>query len=492
MKENIVPGQKRDVPEKSVLSNRSTVVRDNRNDGSIELIFSPDDLEVRGNLFPPIGDGEPITGDYVRSLLEKCNIVHGIDWEALEKAVMECNLERKRLRDVVVARGDAPVNEIAEYFEINPHLHEGSGAPAGKGFKPEEKGGRIDYRAYSPFSIVKQGQVLARFRPRKAGRKGKNVHGVEIPYQLIKPEGVTGGENTRFDGQFIISEINGQLLEAGGVLSVGSSLVIKGPVGYGTGNIVFPGDVVIDGPVSDGFKIYSGGSVIIKQTLDVTDLNTRGDLLVAGGIIGRGRALVKVGGTLKTKFIENCQAACRKSVMVDSEIINSGVFTMENLEMGDKGIILGGDIYAIRGVRAGGIGKKGSKASRIHCGVDFTLQQEKEKNNNLLRILTAKIARLRELLAVKGPADQNTPEKQARMEELLRRLEGEREKTALRISELMGAINVCQDAVVEISGDILPGTLIEICQVALFVTEPLRKVRIRLDRAGGKLVRDNL
>jgi hypothetical protein len=78
------------------------------------------------------------------------------------------------------------------------------------------------------------------------------------------------------------------------------------------------------------------------------------------------------------------------------------------------------------------------------------------------------------------------------MEELLHRLEEERKKTAARISELMGAINVYEDAMLEISGEIMPGTLIEICQVALFVTEPLRKVRIRLDRSTGKLVNENL
>ncbi|MDR2403828.1 MAG: FapA family protein [Spirochaetaceae bacterium] len=484
--------KKTDVPENSILPTRSTIVRSNKNDGSIELVFSPDDLEVRADLFPPIGSGEPITNDYVRSLLEKCNIVYGIDWDTLGRVMMECNLNRKCIRDVIIARGDAPADEITEYFEINPHLREGMGASSRGAVNPAGQGGRIDYRAYSPFFIVKQGQVLARIRPRKTGREGKNVHGAAIPYQVIEPEGVTGGENTRFDGKFILSGINGQLLENDGVLSVNNSLVIKGPVGYGTGNIIFPGDVIIDGPVSDGFKIYSGGSVTIKQTFDVTDANIRGDLCVAGGIIGRGRGLVKVGGILRTKFIENCRVACRKSVIVDSEIINSRVFTMENLEMGDKGMILGGDIYAIQGVRTGSVGKKRSKASRIHCGIDFTLQQEKEKNNNLLRILTAKITRLRELLANEDPPEQNPPEKRARIEELLHRIEKEREKTAARISELMGAINVCYDAVVEISGEVLPGTLIEICQIALFVTETLRRVRIRLDRANGKLVRENL
>jgi hypothetical protein len=46
--------------------------------------------------------------------------------------------------------------------------------------------------------------------------------------------------------------------------------------------------------------------------------------------------------------------------------------------------------------------------------------------------------------------------------------------------------------VVEVTGEIAPGTLIEICQIALFVDEPLRKVRIKLDKMGGKLVPEPL
>jgi uncharacterized protein (DUF342 family) len=305
---------------------------------------------------------------------------------------------------------------------------------------------------------------------------------------VIRPEGVSGGANTRNDGKLITAEINGQLIESGRQLNVQDSLVVKGAVGYGTGNIVFPGDVVIEGPVSDGFKIYSGGSVTIKQTFDVTDVITRGDLTVAGGIIGRGAALVKSGGAVRTKFIENCRIAARKTITVESDIINSSVFTLEMVDLGEKGVIMGGDIYAVHGIKAGGIGRKTGKAPRIHCGIDFTAQQEKEKNNNQLRILAAKLAKLREMMA--GP--ETNPDKQAKLEEILRRLEEEQVKAADAVSGLLGKINTDENAAVEVQGEIIPGTLIEICQVALFVTEALRKVRVRLDKATGKVISEPL
>jgi uncharacterized protein (DUF342 family) len=467
----------------------STVMPENKNDGRVIITFTDNDIEARADFFPPVGGGEPVTGDYITMVLSKLNIVYGIDRDAIGKATLACNLNRRIIKNVLIARGDAPENEIGEYLERNPHL-QASNLPAG-GQAPPQGNARIDYRSYSPFIIVKQNQVLAKLRPAKVGRNGKNVHGLVVPYKAIRKEGVEAGENTLFDGQFLTAKINGQLVENNRTMNVRNSLVIKGPVGYSTGNITFPGDVVIDGPVSDGFKIYSGGSVTIKQTFDVTDVITKTDLNVAGGIIGRGRALVKVGGNLKTRFIENCRVACRNSITVDKEIINSSVFTMASLEMGDKGIILGSDIYAIHGIRAGGIGRKSGKSTHIHCGIDFTLQQEKEKANNQLRMLSAKLAKVRESLAAPLAEGEN-PERRARMEELLHRLEDEQKNAGQQITGILQKNVSDESAMVEISGDIIPGTLIEICQIALFITEPIRKVRIRLDKIQGKLVCENL
>jgi uncharacterized protein (DUF342 family) len=451
-----------------------------KNDGSITISFAEKDLEAYADLLPPNVKSAPISPDKINVILQKLNIVYGVQWESIQDAVLECNLNHKQVRGILLAKGDRPVNEVSEYFEMNPHLKE---KPA-----PVKGNANVDLRSFTPFIIVKKDQALARLRPRKQGKEGKDIHGLTIPYSVIRPDGVSGGEHTRNDGKLILSEINGQLVVSGKILSVQDSLVIAGPVGYGTGNIIFPGDVVIDGPVSDGFKIYSGGSITIKQTFDVTDAIAKGDLLVAGGIIGRGQAIVKTGGFLKTKFIENCRVAARKTITVEKEIINSSVFTLERVELGEKGLILGGDIYTVGGIRAGGIGRKAGKATRIHCGIDFTAQQEKEKYNYQLRILAAKLAKLRELIAKEGEGS----EKRAKLDELIHRLEAEQKEASAKVGDLLGRIVTNDSACVEVSGEIVPGTLIEICQVALFVSEPLRRVRIKLDKTSGRVISEEL
>jgi uncharacterized protein (DUF342 family) len=416
-------------------------------DGHIEIRFSEDDFEARGDFYPPLDGGAPIASAYVDGILDKFNIIFGIRWEAIDETVRECTKEFRVVKNILIASGDPPVNGTSEIFQLNPNLKQKR--------IPDVKE-RVDHRERSPFIIVKKNESLAKYYPQEAGRAGTDVHGGAVPFELIKPEGVMGGENTRVERGFLLSNIEGQMLIRDGVVSVSETLTIDGPVDYETGHINFPGDVNIEGPVSDGFRIYSGGSLAIKQTFDVTDSLTKGDLSVAGGIIGRGRAVVTVGGDLKTKFIEHCKVACRKTVMVDSEIINSTIFTLERLEMSRKGTILGGEIYAVKGVRVYTIGKESGKAACIHCGVDVAAQWGDK------------------------------------VEDLMHRLEGKHKKAQTATAEIMKRIIVDRNATVDVLGEIAAGTLITIYQAVFEVSQSLKGVRFRLDVKNNKIVKEPL
>jgi uncharacterized protein (DUF342 family) len=459
-------------------SNRQMVTYGSLNDGNISFLFSDNDLEVRADFLPPLMNGTPLNIKIVTEILESINLVYGVNWYAIEQALDECNASRRQIRDVLIASGEAAEVEIAEYYELNHIFHK-------KKERRTDHKDKIDYKEISPFTIVKKDQVLATLKPMRLGKEGMTVRGTTIPFGVINPEGVTAGTNTRIEGNAIVAAIHGQLIiENKAILNVHDTLVIKGAVDYSTGNIVFPGDVFINGTVSDGFKIFAGGSLTIKQTLDLTRVVTKGDIIVSGGIIGHNNtALIKSSGSIRTKFIENCRVAARNSVLVDLEIIHSDVFALNTVEMGEKGKIVGGNIYAAHSLRTGAVGRKGSVQTHIHCGVDFAAQQEKENCNNQLHVIAAKLKRLREMLDESVP-DQGTL---AKIKALLQKLEEERKTTTDRVTKVMGNINIDEKAFIEVSGEITPGTLIEICQVALFVEEPLRRVRIRLDKEKNKL-----
>ena len=465
-------------------SSRSSLKKEtvfgNPYDGKLSVWLSKTALEAFADFIPPEAGGHPLLIEDIEPILEKVNVKYGIKWENIKAALRKCNIERETVSEVLVAMGDLPENEITEYYKKSPELD-------GEKWQDDGKS-RIDHRERSPFTIVKKNQVLANLIPKKPGKEGKNVHGEALPYGLTRPESVEGGVNTRTENETILSNIDGQFVQVKKILSVQDTLIIKGSVGYATGNIAFPGDIRIDGLVADGFKIYSGGSITIKQTFDVTEAVTKKDLLVSGGIIGKGTAVLKVGGSIRTKFIANCRAAARDSIYVEKEINNSSVYTLKTIEMADKGVILGSRIYSVHGIKAGEIGKKANKATHIHCGVDFIVQQEKEKCTNELRTLAGKIAKLKGVL--NSPTIK--PNEKASATDFLQRLEEEQAKTSKHMAALTSKVNVNENAAVEVTGGISKGTIIEICQVALFIDSPMRKVRIRLDKIAGRLVAEPL
>jgi uncharacterized protein (DUF342 family) len=461
-------------------SKRTTIVGARKNDGTLEVFFSENDLEARADLYPPIGDGQALTPDYIVSILERLGIVHGVNWETVQEAALECNLNRKLIRGVLVARGEEPEEEVHEYFETEIGFREWPPAT-------EDELPRIDFREISPFIIVKKDQVLARLMARRKGREGVDVHGNPIPMPIRRPESATSGPNTRQTADAIVAACDGRLIEKGHELSVEETLAIQGSVGYKTGHIVFPGDVVIEGTVADGFKVYAGGSIVSKQTVDATDMIAKKDLIVAGGIIGRGRASIRVGGTIRAKFAQNCRIACRGSVFISSAVINSQVYTMQRLDLGDKGKLIGGEVFAVHGLHSAGIGSGGGISTKIHCGIDFTAQQELDRANERMRVLVLKLGKLRDIRNAVSGGDQ-----ELRLAELIAKMEEEIMKLSTLSGELLGKLDADEDATVEVTGDIASGTLIEICHVALFVDESLRKQRFRLDKTQGRLIHEPL
>jgi uncharacterized protein (DUF342 family) len=459
------------------MNDRVTVPVAAKNDGHIIVTFSNNDMEAHADFIPPYGEGVPITGDYIKMLLSRLNIIYGVKHEEIEKTALAVNLSKSPRTGVLIAQGIPPAPACPAYFFKNKHL--GNVRPTVK------EGEQTDYRKFSPFVIVKKGQMLAALIPEVAGQTGKNVHGEEIPFELLTPPSLEVGENTFADDKYLYASIDGQMLDKNGVISVTDKLVIREGVNYNTGDIFFPGDIEISGSVADGFKIHAGGNILVTQTFSASDVVARGNIDVVGGIIGRGQATVKAGGEIKARFVENCKIAARGNITINAEILNASVYTMGTLNVGDRGFIIGVEVYAVHGMRCAKIGKTAGRACKIHVGVDFTVQREIDKKINQLRLYNVKFENLKMLIS---SADEITNDRYKNMIELRNKLDIEIKRLSAIIDDLQIRVVVDEKAAVTVTGEISQGTLIEICQVALFVDAPLRRAALKLDKTQGKIV----
>ncbi|MDR2480934.1 MAG: FapA family protein [Spirochaetaceae bacterium] len=446
-------------------------------DARIVLNFSDDDMEVYADFFPAASKGVPLNIEYAKNLLGRLNITYGIFWDHIEHAIEECNSTGKKQSNVLIARGDIPVDESSAYFSIEENVRK----PKIPKFEAEAP---TNYRAFSPYIIVQKGQTLATERNAVIGISGRTVHGISVPFKILNNVSVLPGKNTYSDGKKIYADLSGQLLINNNVLDVDPVLNINGVVGYATGNINFPGDAVIQGEVNDGFQLNIGGSLTVRETLDVTDVIVRNDLSVKGGMIGRGRALVKVSGNIQARFVQNCRIACKKTVNVTAEIINSTIYTMESVNVSDKGMIMSGEIYSFHSVTAGKIGKESNYPVKIHLGTDWTLKQEMEQNENIMRIITAKLEKIRSYFSVSS--DDNA--KASKIEQMRKRLSNEYEKCLAKKDDFEKRYVIDTNAHLDCVQTLAANTIIDICGIEFIAERPLCKSRLLIDKNLGRIV----
>jgi uncharacterized protein (DUF342 family) len=443
-----------------------------KNDGNIELSVAPDGMLVTATLYPPIGEGAPLTPDYVAELLARLGVVDGLLWDELTEAILSVNTDRRIIRDVTVARGMAPVSEYPEHIVIEDRFK--------PGFKPVSSDEHsVDWKTISPVIVVKRDEIIATVIARREGIPGRDVTGKEIPFTKDSVQTYTLGKNVERVDESIRASSDGRVILDAQRLSVEEVLVIKGDVDYRVGHVLFPGDVVIEGGVASGFKVYSGGSISIKETMDAFDVSAKLDLVCAQGIIGKDQGQVRVGGSLKAKFIENARVAVRGDIEVPGSLVGSRVYTLGKLQMGDKGRIVGGEIFATHGVSCGFLGGNTRPVTIVNVGVDFTVQQKLDQAQAVLRELSVRLARLQNMLKTRpdDAIEKARSDTDARIKTL-----------AANIAELSKRVDIDEGAAVEVKGTVYPGVIITICHIRISIDEPLKKTRFHLDRAANKIL----
>jgi len=171
--------------------------------------------------------------------------------------------------------------------------------------------------------------------------------------------------------------------------------------------------------------------------------------------------------------------AVRGDVNVPGSIIQSKVYTMGAIKMGDAGHLVGCECMVIGSVQAFDIGNQRGIRTTIRCGTDFTVQQELDVANEQMKAITLRLQQAQEQFDAEP-----TPE----LEKYIAELTAVKTEVANRIPLYLPRIDTNDAAYVEVRGTAWPGTEIEICHVAYSVKKPQKQVVFRLDKTRGVIV----
>jgi hypothetical protein len=333
------------------------------NDSMASIEIDDSEMHVYVTVIPPSEGGADLTVQSYKSLLAQQRVYYGVKEEFLVDFADKPVYREK----VEVAEGARPQNGkdayIHYHFEVDQtkiKLKEGTN-------------GRVNFKELNIIQNVVQNQALAKKMPPEDGIDGKTVTGKILPARAGNDIPLPVGTNVHVgdDGDTILSDINGQVILAGGKINVEPVLTVEGDVNLKTGNIIFLGTVIITGNVEDGFSVKAAGNIEVKGTVSKGELDAEGDIIIYQGINGKGGGKLRAGRSIWSRFIENATVEAGNMVVVTDGIINSQVDALKSIVcMGKRACIMGGRLRAGEEINAKVLGNSTSGTETI-CEVGF-------------------------------------------------------------------------------------------------------------------------
>ncbi len=376
-------------------------VRPNNKDAEITISVDDDGMRALLSIGPPQGLGRGAYFQDIERKLIELNVVRGIDRIRIREAIKQANEQLTPVSQWQIARGKPAKhgkNGSVEWL-CKPTL--------GKKFYSIGEDGGIDFYNLQNFSQVPADEHLVSVEFPTQGMNGFDIHGTILEGKPGKPANIEPGEGIRTenDGRDWYSSIAGRYRFENDVLCVSEILDIDGDVDFSVGNIDFRGDVVIYGSVLDEFKVKATGTVTVVGAVEAAEITAGKDIEVKKGVFGKEQGILTAQRDIIAGFLQNADIRAGRDVAVGTQILNSQVMAVRNIELRSaKGAIVGGSCVAGHAIVSRVIGAQYGTRTEVEVGVDFivmemmTTHSQKIKNNaDLLKQLNEAIKSYQEL-----------------------------------------------------------------------------------------------
>jgi len=318
--------------------------------------------EMEGFLSLP----QPAFGEHwelseVMAMLETKGLRFGVK----EDVVRDIIENEKYNTEVLVAQGIPMKDGLDGYFQYNFNT-EFSPKPT---IRPD---GTVDYWSIHVVEIVEEGQSIAVYHEPVAGENGMTVGGKPLMAKRGRPlPPMTGkGFERSEDGKVYIASITGKIEKNGNRIQVSPVYEVYGNVDLKTGNIDFRGDVLIHGNVTTGSSIKATGTVTIDGIVEAATIIADKDIVLRGGVLGKGKALIKSKANISAKFIEYATVVA-EGVLEASSALDCDIDVHDKVLMtAPNSAIVGGRVYAARGIEVYNCGNESEMRTDIQVGMD--------------------------------------------------------------------------------------------------------------------------
>lgn len=422
--------------------------------------ISPDGFKATLTLFPPAQRFFKYTEKILTEVLQEYGVTEGVRVNDLPKICAYLNQKRQPIRNLLIAEGwpaePGKDGRIEYAVSLQPEI--------GK----LREDGSIDYKERGFLKDIEEDQEIARMIPPTPGREGKTVTGKTLPTQPGKPVKLKTGKNVALsaDGLQLLAEREGVVgVSQDGGISVIELFEHKGDVDYSVGNLYMSGSISITGSVRGGFTVEAEGDVLIGGTVEGAQIVAGGSIGIGGGVAGKGKAVLRAGGSITALYIEGATVEAGGNIHVRESITHSRIFCRGLLQMEHgAGRISGGALVVRKKISAKDIGTSAGVDTQVTLG--FTKEEYLEVQDLYERIEELK-------------TEMNRPGTDDVMRSRFMAMIGEmNEQRVQRIRKIQSELS---DTCIEISGTIYPPTLVTIGDGMSIIDQPQMRVRVFFD-----------
>lgn len=229
---------------------------------------------------------------------------------------------RESGHEAVIVKGRPPQHGEDGYLTFEPGLdpfEEPAEAPVQR--EPESDDESVDFYNQSAFTIITAGQVVARLYEPTMGVDGFDVTGKQLAARNGRPLEIKIDPSIHVDrDNRLVSQTCGIIDYHPARIRILEELVISDNVDFSTGNIDFPGDVIVGKAVKDRFSVKVGKSLVVRELVEAATLTCAVDCTLQRGMAGRGKGAITTGRDLCATFVDGSTLLVGRDLIVSKEI----------------------------------------------------------------------------------------------------------------------------------------------------------------------------
>ncbi len=453
-------------------------------DSAIRFDITPDDLQAFISFQQGTGSGKKITMDRIHKALEDEKIVKGVIPEALEslRSLLDNEEDCDRL---LIAKGEPPEEGGTYKIQFLVQVASGKGVTI-------KSDGTADYKNKDQITRVLKDTPLARvLPPLNEPKSGWDIRGKELKPPASKTGDIDIGPNIRVEQKdegerILIADSDGEMVFEKNRIEVKGIYTIKGNVNMSTGNVKFPGSVLVTGDVESGFVVMSDADIKIGGGADAALLSAGGDILIKAGVKGNQKGVLRAKQNIMAGFIEQATVLAVGSIKVMKTCLRSNIKCNGKLTVSEKGSIIGGVTKVKMGADLGNLGSQRNIPTKLHFGQDYLVEDQILVEEKEIKKVQEQITKI-DLSMKKPEVVANKTELQSLFNQKTKFIKL-LEKRNLRLFMLKERFEQHFDSEIRIRGSVFPGVTLESHGRFFEVSMEKKNVVYTFDTGTGRII----